>query len=200
MSKKPDNLEEILKNQTQKKTDGKTADDEEQSKTEEDEEEVKKIDVSNFFNYQKAINSLIDYLNLSIDDMIARNPRSDQLLFNHSNKKLILNSILESGYYTFCKYRLEELSKSDVVESQEAFLKTMKSLQGEMDLLAYLLVNSRLAHRSITFDLYLSLLKGGLFADIMELHEEIMDNMKKSEMKPNKKNITNIKTSSKLYI
>ncbi len=177
--------------------------DEEEEEDEEfpqDEKELKQIDVSNFFNYQKAINSLIDYLNLSIDDMIARNPRSDQMLFNSPQKNLILNAILEGGFYGFCQYRLEQISSSNVVESKEKFLAMMQSLQGEMDLLAYLLVNSRLAHRSITFDLYLSMLKGGLFKDIMEVHEKIVEDMSKSKMKPNKNNIGQIKTSSNLYI
>ena len=177
--------------------------DEEEEEDEEfpqDEKELKQIDVSNFFNYQKAINSLIDYLNLSIDDMIARNPRSDQMLFNSPQKNLILNAILEGGFYGFCQYLLEQISSSNVVESKEKFLAMMQSLQGEMDLLAYLLVNSRLAHRSITFDLYLSMLKGGLFKDIMEVHEKIVEDMSKSKMKPNKNNIGQIKTSSNLYI
>ena len=100
--------------------------------------------------------------------------RSDQLLFTHSRKKLLLNAILEAGFYDFCKYRLALIAKSEAMTSEEKFLEMMESVQGEIDLLAYLLVNTRLAHRTLNFDLYLSLLKGGLFVDLMETHEQIV--------------------------
>ncbi len=161
------------------------------------------IDVSNFFQYQKALNSLIDYLNQSIDDAIAGFTRSDQLLFTHSSKKLILNAILESGFYDFCKFRLREIATNQDFENQEKFLETMGQVQGEIDLLAYLLVNTRLAHRTLNFDLFLSLLKGGLFIDVMEIHERIVRDMRERAQQVNKTNIKeNIKVSpdSHFYI
>ena len=66
----------------------------EENVPEEGEEEVNEEDAAsiyNFFNYQRAINSLIDYLNQTIDDIIAGFTHSDQQLFTHINKKLILN-------------------------------------------------------------------------------------------------------------
>lgn len=160
------------------------------------------IDVSNFFNYQKAISSLMDYLNLSIDDTIAGFTRSDQLLFTHPKKKMIMNSILESGFYDFCKYRLALVAKSSAMESKEKFADVMNKVQGEIDLLAYLLVNTRIAHRNLNFDLFLSLLKGGLFIDILETHEKIVKNLHEQEKSVNRKNIkNNVKvTSDQFYI
>jgi len=78
----------------------------------------------------------------------------------------------------------------------------MEKVQGEIDLLAYLLVNTRLAHRSLNFDLFLSLLKGGLFVDIMETHEKIVKNMEDRAQQVNRSNIQeNIKIDgSNLYI
>ena len=142
-----------------------------------DDENSEMVDVSNFFNYMKAINSLIDYLNISIDETISGFTRSDQLLFTHPKKKLLLNAILEAGFYDFCKYRLALIAKSEAMASEEKFLEMMESVQGEIDLLAYLLVNTRLAHRTLNFDLYLSLLKGGLFIDVMETHDTIVKKM-----------------------
>ncbi|MHA1672340.1 MAG: hypothetical protein ACTSYI_01810 [Promethearchaeota archaeon] len=153
------------------------------------EENAQIIDVSNFFNYQKAINSLMDYLNMAIDETISGFTRSDQLLFSHANKKLILNAILESGFYDFCKYRLAEVAQSKAVEDQSQFMTMMSQVQGEIDLLAYLLVNTRLAHRSLNFDLFLSLLKGGLFVDILETHEKIVKDMRQREQTLNSQNI-----------
>jgi hypothetical protein len=152
---------------------------------------AKMIDVSNFFNYQKALNSLMDYLNSSIDETISGFTRSDQLLFTHPKKKLIMNSILESGFYNFCKFRLAQVAKSSALESQESFMKSMNVVQGEIDLLAYLLVNTRLAHRNLNFDLFLSLLKGGLFVDIMETHEKIVTNLHEQEKSVTRENIEN---------
>ena len=160
-----------------KKTDDKTKDN------------YQVIDVSNFFNYQKAINSLIDYLNMSIDETIAGFTRSDQLLFTHSNKKLILNAILETGFYEFCKIRLAQVAKSKAVEKEESFMAQMEKVQGEIDLLAYLLVNTRLAHRTLNFDLFLSLLKGGLFIDVMETHNKIVQDMQQRAQSVNRENI-----------
>ena len=155
------------------------------------------IDVSTFFQYQKALNSLIDYLNQSIDDAIAGFTRSDQQLFTHSSKKLILNAILESGFYDFCKFRLREIATNQDFENQEKFLETMSQVQGEIDLLAYLLVNTRLAHRTLNFDLFLSLLKGGLFIDVMEIHERIVRDMRERAQQVNRTNIKeNIKVSA----
>ncbi len=163
-------------------------------------EEYKVIDVSNFFNYQKAISSLMDYLNLSIDDTISGFTRSDQLLFTHPKKKLIMNSILESGFYDFCKYRLAKVAKSTAMASKEKFAELMDKVQGEIDLLAYLLVNARLAHRNLNFDLFLSLLKGGLFIDVLETHEKIVKNMHEQEKSVNRENIKdNVKISSEQY-
>ncbi len=169
---------------------------------ESDEKDDEIIDVSNFFNYQRAINSLIDYLNVAIDDTIGGFTRSDQVLFTHVNKKLILNAILEAGFYDFCKYRLAKVAESKAMESEETFMKMMEKVQGEIDLLAYLLVNTRLAHRSLNFDLFLSLLKGGLFVDIMETHEKIVKNMEDRAQQVNRSNIQeNIKIDgSNLYI
>ncbi len=147
------------------------------------------IDVSNFFNYQKAINSLIDYLNIAIDDTIGGFTRSDQLLFTHVNKKLILNAILEAGFYEFCKFRLAKVAESEALENEVKFMEMMEVVQGEIDLLAYLLVNTRLAHRTLNFDLFLSLLKGGLFVDIMETHEKIVADMEQKAKTVNKKSI-----------
>lgn len=153
------------------------------------EKDTEIIDVSNFFNYQKAINSLIDYLNIAIDDTIGGFTRSDQLLFTHVNKKLIMNAILESGFYDFCKFRLAKVAESDALEDEVKFMEMMEIVQGEIDLLAYLLVNTRLAHRNLNFDLFLSLLKGGLFVDAMETHDKIVKDMENRAKTVNKKNI-----------
>ncbi len=164
------------------------------------EENAQIIDVSNFFNYQKAINSLMDYLNMAIDETISGFTRSDQLLFSHANKKLILNAILESGFYDFCKYRLAEVAQSKAVEDQSQFMTMMSQVQGEIDLLAYLLVNTRLAHRSLNFDLFLSLLKGGLFVDILETHERIVKDMRQREQTLNSQNIReNVKVNDNSF-
>ena len=174
------------------------SDDESDEKS--DEEKVQVIDVSNFFNYQKALNSLMDYLNVSIDETISGFTRSDQLLFSHANKKLILNAILESGFYDFCKMRLAEVAQSNVIEDQESFMAVMSQIQGEIDLLAYLLVNTRLAHRTLNFDLFLSLLKGGLFVDILETHEQIVKDMRKYAQDLNPQNIKeNVKVSDNSF-
>ncbi len=174
------------------------SDDESDEKS--DEEKVQVIDVSNFFNYQKALNSLMDYLNVSIDETISGFTRSDQLLFSHANKKLILNAILESGFYDFCKMRLAEVAQSNVIEDQESFMAVMSQIQGEIDLLAYLLVNTRLAHRTLNFDLFLSLLKGGLFVDILETHEQIVKDMRKHAQDLNPQNIKeNVKVSDNSF-
>lgn len=166
------------------------------------EDDLQVIDVSNFFNYQKAINSLMDYLNMAIDETISGFTRSDQLLFSHANKKLILHAILESGFYDFCKFRLAEVAQSKAIEDQERFLDAMTQVQGEIDLLAYLLVNTRLAHRTLNFDLFLSLLKGGLFMDILETHEKIVKDMRERAKTLNSQNIReNVKvTDSSFYI
>ncbi|MHA1585618.1 MAG: hypothetical protein ACTSVU_00180 [Promethearchaeota archaeon] len=163
--------------------------DEEESEFVEEIKNLKEIDVSNFFNYQKAISSLLDYLNYAIDDTISEFTRSDQLLFTHSKKKLIMNALLESGFYDFCKYRLSLVTQSNAVQDEKKFIKTMNLVQGEMDLLAYLLVNTRLAHRNLNFDLFLSLLKGGLFVDIMETHEKIVKDLHEREESVNKTSI-----------
>ncbi|TFH30947.1 MAG: hypothetical protein E4G98_01070 [Promethearchaeota archaeon] len=170
----------------------------------ENEEEIDEnsqiIDVSNFFNYQKAINSLMDYLNMAIDETISGFTRSDQLLFSHANKKLVLNAILESGFYDFCKYRLAEVAQSKAVEDQSQFLTMMSQVQGEIDLMAYLLVNTRLAHRSLNFDLFLSLLKGGLFVDILETHEKIVKDMRQRAQTLNSQNIReNVKVNDNSF-
>ena len=163
--------------------------DEEESEFVEEIKNLKEIDVSNFFNYQKAISSLLDYLNYAIDDTISEFTRSDQLLFTHSKKKLIMNALLESGFYDFCKYRLSLVAQSNAIQNEKKFIKTMNLVQGEMDLLAYLLVNTRLAHRNLNFDLFLSLLKGGLFVDIMETHEKIVKDLHEREESVNKTSI-----------
>lgn len=171
---------------------------------EEGEEEVNEEDAAsiyNFFNYQRAINSLIDYLNQTIDDIIAGFTHSDQQLFTHVNKKLILNAILESGFYEFCKYRLSKVLKNEGPLPEEKFLEIMRDIEGEIDLLGYLLVNTRLVHRTLTFDLYLSLLKGGLFEDIIGVHERIVEELISKKHKVNKESIKEIKIdSSNLYI
>ena len=100
-----------------------------------------------------------------------------------------MNTILESGFYDFCKYRLALIAKSEAMTSEEKFLEVMESVQGEIDLLAYLLVNTRLAHRTLNFDLYLSLLRGGLFIDIMETHEKIVKKMHEKVKTLNHENI-----------
>jgi len=165
-------------------------------------DDVQIIDVSNFFNYQRAINSLIDYLNLSIDDMIAGFTRSDQEKFSTPNKKLILNAILESGFYDFTKYKLRVISESKEFSDEQKFLEMMERVQGEIDLLAYLLVYSRMSHRNLNFDLFLSLLKGGLFVDILETHDKIVKDMQKRAQALNKDNIKeNVKVNdSSFYI
>ena len=160
-----------------------------QNRPDNDDENSERVDVSNFFNYMKAINSLIDYLNISIDETISGFTRSDQLLFTHPKKKLLLNAILEAGFYDFCKYRLALIAKSEAMTSEDKFLEVMESVQGEIDLLAYLLVNTRLAHRTLNFDLYLSLLKGGLFIDVMETHEKIVKRMQEKAQALNHENI-----------
>jgi len=164
-------------------------DSKEESRKEIVDDEVQIIDVSNFFNYQRAINSLIDYLNLSIDDMIAGFTRSDQEKFSTPNKKLILNAILESGFYEFTKYKLRVISESKEYSDEKKFLEMMERVQGEIDLLAYLLVYSRMSHRNLNFDLFLSLLKGGLFVDILETHDKIVKDMQKRAQALNKDNI-----------
>jgi len=175
-------------------------DSKEESLKEKVDEDVQIVDVSNFFNYQRAINSLIDYLNLSIDDMIAGFTRSDQEKFSTPNKKLILNAILESGFYEFTKYKLRVISESK--SDEKNFLEMMERVQGEIDLLAYLLVYSRMSHRNLNFDLFLSLLKGGLFVDILETHDKIVKDMQKRAQALNKDNIKeNVKVSdSSFYI
>ncbi|WP_457556926.1 hypothetical protein [Candidatus Harpocratesius sp.] len=163
-------------------------------------EDVHIIDVSNFFNYQKALNSLMDYLNVAIDETISGFTRSDQLLFSHANKKLILNAILESGFYDFCKMRLAEVAESNAIENQDSFMAMMTQVQGEIDLLAYLLVNTRLAHRTLNFDLFLSLLKGGLFVDILETHDKIVKDMRNRAQILNSQNIReNVKVSDNSF-
>ncbi|MHA1520940.1 MAG: hypothetical protein ACTSRK_12220 [Promethearchaeota archaeon] len=181
---------------------GLDLDEEKKGNVDETEENAQIIDVSNFFNYQRAINSLMDYLNMAIDETISGFTRSDQLLFSHANKKLVLNAILESGFYDFCKFRLAEVAQSKAVENQDQFLNMMTQVQGEIDLLAYLLVNTRLAHRSLNFDLYLSLLKGGLFVDILETHEKIVKDMRSRAQILNSQNIKeNVKiTDNSFYI
>lgn len=172
----------------------------EEEEAEIDDEHMQVIDVSNFFNYQKAINSLMDYLNTAIDETISGFTRSDQLLFSHANKKLILNAILESGFYDFCKYRLAEVAQSNVVEDQDKFMQMMAMVQGEIDLLAYLLVNTRIAHRTLNFDLFLSLLKGGLFVDVLETHEKIVNDMRERSKTLNSQNIReNVKISDNSF-
>ncbi|MCF2138812.1 MAG: hypothetical protein K9W44_01995 [Candidatus Lokiarchaeota archaeon] len=166
----------------------------------EEDENVQIIDVSNFFNYQKALNSLMDYLNVAIDETISGFTRSDQLLFSHANKKLILNAILESGFYDFCKMRLAEVAESNAIEDQDSFMAMMTQVQGEIDLLAYLLVNTRLAHRTLNFDLFLSLLKGGLFVDILETHDKIVKDMRNRAQILNSQNIReNVKVSDNSF-
>ncbi|MHA1611517.1 MAG: hypothetical protein ACTSVZ_04700 [Promethearchaeota archaeon] len=179
---------------------GLDLDEEKKGNVDETEENAQIIDVSNFFNYQRAINSLMDYLNMAIDETISGFTRSDQLLFSHANKKLVLNAILESGFYDFCKFRLAEVAQSKAVENQDQFLNMMTQVQGEIDLLAYLLVNTRLAHRSLNFDLYLSLLKGGLFVDILETHEKIVKDMRSRAQILNSQNIKeNVKISDNSF-
>lgn len=173
---------------------------EDDSEADSEDENVQIIDVSNFFNYQKALNSLMDYLNVSIDETISGFTRSDQLLFSHANKKLILNAILESGFYDFCKLRLAEVAQSKAIEDQDTFMNVMGQLQGEIDLLAYLLVNTRLAHRTLNFDLFLSLLKGGLFVDILETHKTIVKDMHQRAQDLNPQNIKeNVKVSDNSF-
>jgi hypothetical protein len=168
---------------------------------EEMEDEPNMLNINSFFAYQHALNSLIDYLNQTIDDIIAGFTRSDQLLFTHADKKLILNAILESGFYEFCKFHLQQLLPKDKPLSEEVFLETMKEVEGEVDLLGYLLVNTRLVHRTLTFDLYLSMLKGGLFEEITVVHAQIVEEMRAKKQKVNRDSIKEIKLdNSNLYI
>ncbi len=124
------------------------------------------------------------------------------MLFEHADKKLILNAILESGFYDFCKFRLAKVLKSEEPINEEKFLEIMRDIEGEIDLLGYLLVNTRLVHRTLTFDLYLSLLKGGLFEDIINVHEKIVVDMAERKQKVNKDNIKDLKmeSSNNIYI
>jgi hypothetical protein len=164
-------------------------------------EEPNMMNINSFFSYQHALNSLIDYLNQTIDDIIAGFTRSDQLLFTHADKKLILNAILEAGFYEFCKLHLQQILPKDKPLSEEVFIETMKEMEGEVDLLGYLLVNTRLVHRTVTFDLYLSMLKGGLFEDIANVHAQIVEEMRAKKQKVNKESIKEIKLdNSNLYI
>lgn len=168
---------------------------------EEPEDEPNMVNINSFFAYQHALNSLIDYLNQTIDDIIAGFTRSDQLLFEHKDKKLILNAILETGFYEFCRNRLQQLLPHDKPLSEEVFIETMKEVEGEVDLLGYLLVNTRLAHRTLTFDLYLSMLKGGLFEEISGVHAQIVEEMRIKKKKVNRDSIKEIKLdNSNLYI
>jgi hypothetical protein len=166
----------------------------------EDEEQDPFSDANHFFQYQKALNILIDYLNHSIEENITAFPPSDQKLFAHSDKKLILNAILESGFYDFCKYRIGLVAQSDASKTDEDFFKAMEEVQGEIDLLAYLLVHTRLAHRLLNFDLYLSLLRGGLFEDVLRVHEKIVTEMQEKKQKVNKESIKDLRVDNDLYI
>ena len=171
---------------------------------EEDEEDTELdqkdfLDAATFFQYQKAINILIDHLNESIEEIISHFTPSDQRLFTHADQKLILNAVLEEGFYEFCKFRLSQVAQSNAKNSEEMFLKAMTDIQGEIDLLAFLLVNSRMAHRSLNFDLYLSLLIGGLFEDILHVHEKIVQDMQEKKQKVNKESIKDIRIEN-LYI
>ncbi|MCP4764403.1 MAG: hypothetical protein GY870_21695 [archaeon] len=164
-------------------------------------EEEQVIDVSEFFNYQNALNSLISYLNESIDSALGSLPRKVQKLFEHSQQKLMLNAILETGFYEFCKYRLSLVTKSGALTSPEKLKEQMNIVRGEVDLVAYLLVNSRLVHQTLSFDLYLSLIKGGLFIDLMKEHEKIVKKMQNKQKDINRDNIKeNIKLNSEYYI
>jgi hypothetical protein len=59
-----------------------------------------------------------------------------------------------------------------------------------------------MSHRNLNFDLFLSLLKGGLFVDILETHDKIVKDMQKRAQALNKDNIKeNVKVSdSSFYI
>lgn len=141
---------------------------------------IPKIDVTNYFNYQKALNSLIDYLNNSIEDLLSRMERKDQLIFDHSQNKLMLNTILENGFYQYCKFIFEGILQVDPGE-KDKFLEVINIVHGEMDLLAWLLIQTRLVHSPISFDVFLSLLAGGLYEDIMLMHAEILVKMSKMD-------------------
>jgi len=168
---------------------------------EEDDQGTNMMNINNFFAYQHALNTLIDYLNQTTDDIIAGFTRSDQLLFSHADKNLILNAILEAGFYEFCKLHLQEMLPKDKPQSEDQFIEIMKEIEGQVDLLGYLLVNTRLVHRTLTFDLYLSMLKGGLFEDILQVHGAIVEEMRAKKQKVNKDSIKEIKLdNSNLYI
>ena len=163
-----------------------------------------------FFDVQHAINSLIDYLNQSIEEIILSFSKSDQKLFSHEQKKLIMNAVLESGFYDYCKEKLKFL----VVENQENSFseeeieEIMDELQEEIQLLAYILVNNRLVHRNLNFDLYLSLLKGGLFADIITFNVVLMNSIRENRdddnddegLLPKKHKKVNVKGNYSFYI
>ena len=156
-----------------------------------------------FFDIQHAINSLIDFLNQSIEDIIISFSRADQRLFTHAQKKLIMNAVLESGFYDFCRVRLKELmvENDESKLSEEEFEEIMQGLQEEIQLLAYILVNNRLVHRNLNFDLYLSLLKGGLFEDILGFHiglmKEIAENKENDKTNPVKNKIKKYEVKDK---
>ena len=94
------------------------------------------------------------------------------------------------------------ISESKEYSDEKKFLEMMERVQGEIDLLAYLLVYSRMSHRNLNFDLFLSLLKGGLFVDILETHDKIVKDMQKRAQALNKDNIKeNVKVNdSSFYI
>lgn len=178
---------------------------EEEKKEKSDDKEVEEevedlfLDTAHFFQYQRALNILIDYLNQSIEEIIAGFPPSDQKSFAHGEKKLILNSVLEVGFYEFCKFRLASASQAEGQENEEAFMKSMEEIQGEIDLIAFLLVNTRMAHRTLNFDLYLSLLKGGLFEDILTVHGKMVQDMQEKKQKVSKESIKDLRVDN-LYI
>jgi hypothetical protein len=160
-----------------------------------------------FFDVQHAINSLIDYLNQSIEEIIISFSRSDQKLFSHDQKKLIMNAVLESGFYDYCKERLKGLltDNQEKKMNEEEMDEIMEELQEEIQLLAYILVNNRLVHRTLNFDLYLSLLKGGLFVDILAFNVSLMDSIQENREKDmdfmNKKHKKiNVKEKYSFYI
>ncbi len=163
--------------------------------------------IISFFDVQHAINSLIDYLNQSIEDIIISFSRSDQKLFSHDQKKLIMNAVLESGFYDYCKERLKGLltDNQERKMNEDEMEAIMEELQEEIQLLAYILVNNRLVHRTLNFDLYLSLLKGGLFMDILAFNVNLMDSIKENREKEidfvNKKHKKiNVKEKYSFYI
>ncbi len=89
--------------------------------------------------------------------------------------------------------------------NEEEMDEIMEELQEEIQLLAYILVNNRLVHRTLNFDLYLSLLKGGLFVDILAFNVSLMDSIKENREKDmdfmNKKHKKiNVKEKYSFYI